>query len=739
MKGVDFPMDERDNIQLTGVVESITFRNDDNGFSVLSLNCDGELICAVGILPMIDVGENLRLSGHFDHHPSFGRQFKINLCERSMPKSTSDLMKYLSSGAVKGIGPSTAAKIIDAFGENSFDVLENQPERLATIKGISPKKAESISKSFKDQFAIREIMISLEKYGMSPAECINAFKCFGNNVVALIEKNPYILCNEGIGIGFERADAIADALAEKPNNTYRIKAGIVYIIKHNLYNGHTCIPRDKIFEPANMLLECGTEQTENALEELIQTREIISYNGNECEYLFLPHIYNAEKKAAKRLKLLLQFPPAGRKTLLEDILKIETENNIVYEKKQREAIVSAVEKGILILTGGPGTGKTTTLNGILKIYEKQGLNVQLCAPTGRAAKRMSEVTGKEAKTIHRLLEVEWDSDDRQSFARNMRNPLSAQAVIVDELSMVDITLFSALLDALPLGCRLIMVGDSNQLPPVGAGNVLHDMIDSGLLPTVELTEIFRQARESLIVMNAHKIVKGETIETNIKDNDFFFIPRPSAISAVQTVSDLYLSRLPKAYKYKPLDDIQILCPSRKGEAGTVNLNRLLQAKINPPSKDKKEITLQGRIFREGDKVMQIKNNYDICWTKNGESGKGVFNGDIGILKKINTSTSMLNIDYDGKEANVPIDSASEIEHAYAVTVHKSQGNEFNAVIIPMVGIPPQLCYRNLFYTAVTRAKKHIVIVGSRNQMDEMIKNDKKSKRFSALRMMLEDE
>ncbi len=731
-------MSQENEIEIKGVIEGITFRNEENGFTVLDLLSDGEYITAVGVLPHVDAGETLRLVGRFDFHSSFGRQFKIRLCERAMPKTTEDLLKYLSSGAVKGIGPATASKIVELFGENTFDVIENEPERLAQIKGISMRKAEEISKTFRDQFAIREIMIRLEHYGMSPAECLNAYKAFGNKTIEIVEDNPYLLCDERIGIGFERADAIANNLVLSPNADFRIRAGIVYIVKHNLANGHTCIPRTKVIESAAMFLEISAEKAQEQIDILLENKQLIEYEMNEKDFLFLPHIYTAEKRICDRIKLMVQFPPAGSETLEKDIKNIQKEHGIKYEKKQLDAIKTAIEKGILILTGGPGTGKTTTINGILELFEKQKLNVALCAPTGRAAKRMSEVTGREAKTIHRLLEAEFDADEKHSFARNIRNPLSCQALIVDELSMVDVCLMASLLEALPLGCRLVMVGDSNQLPPVGSGNVLHDLINSELLPTVELTEVFRQAMESLIVSNAHRIVKGEEIDTNDKSNDFFFMQRTVSTAAAQTVSDLMTSRLPKAYGYSPLENIQILCPSRKGETGSLNINKLIQATLNPPQHGKNEVSIQGRTFREGDKVMQTKNNYDIVWTRGDESGMGIFNGDIGVLEKIDLKNGMMTVKFDDKETEYPTESFSELELAYAITVHKSQGNEFDAVIMPLIGLPPQLAYRNLLYTAVTRAKKHMIIVGSKNQLDSMIENNKKSRRYSALKAMLNE-
>ncbi|MCM1545342.1 MAG: AAA family ATPase, partial [Ruminococcus sp.] len=450
-------------------------------------------------------------------------------------------------------------------------------------------------------------------------------------------------------------------------------------------------------------------------------------------------VYHTEKNIADRIKVMLKFPPPKGRPVEADIDEIEKEKNIHFEAKQREAIMIAVKKGLLVLTGGPGTGKTTTLNGILELYEKRKLKVLLAAPTGRAAKRMSEVTGREAKTLHRLLEVVFGENDRQSFSRNMENPLEADAVIIDELSMVDIHLFWGLLDALPLGCRLIMVGDSDQLPPVGAGNVLHDIILSDLLPVVSLTEVFRQALESLIVTNAHKIVKGEYPELTRADKDFFFMQRENVFHAATTIVDLYSKRLPKAYGYDAVNDIQIICPSRKGEIGTVNLNRALQKLMNPPSPDKDEIENSGRIFREGDKVMQIKNNYDIVWMRGRQTSTGVFNGDIGVILTVNHNNRCMKIQFDDRTAIYPFENAKELEHAYAVTVHKSQGCEFEAVIMPVCSIVPQLSYRNLLYTAVTRAKSRIVLVGAKAQVYAMVDNDKKTKRYSALKHFLTDD
>lgn len=731
-------MREHEKIRISGVVSHVTFTNKENGFTVLELESGDELVTAVGVMPELNAGELLELSGYWDFHASFGRQFKVEMCERRMPASAGDILRYLSSGGVKGIGPKTAVKVVEKFGEETFEVLENEPERLAQIKGISLEKAKEISADFKKQFAVREIMIALERYGMTTAECVAAFRVFGARASDIITRNPYALCSEGVGFSFSRAETIAQALPSPPEKGYRFQAGVLHVMSHNLSNGHTCIPRDKLFAPCAELLSTNDDTVDITIDELVGSGRLVSRDINGREFLFLPYIYKAEKNAAEHIKQLLKFPPAGRPAPEKEVDRLEKQTGIKYGKRQREAIITAVEKGMLILTGGPGTGKTTTLNGILRFFEEDGLKVALAAPTGRAAKRMSEVTGRNAKTIHRLLEVEWDKNDRPQFSRNARNPLEANAVILDELSMVDITLFSSFLEALPIGCRLIMVGDSDQLPPVGAGNVLHDLISSGEIPVVELKEVFRQAMESLIVENAHRIVKGDAPILNVSDKDFFFIQNESPFLAAKTVTDLCTARLPKAYGYSPLDNIQVICPSRMGDSGTYNLNRMLQSALNPQDTAKAEITVAGTVFREGDKVMQTRNNYNIEWTSSDSEGTGIFNGDIGMLRKIDMRTRTVDIMFDDRKAVFPFESLQELELAYAVTVHKSQGNEFDVVVMPVAGVPPRLAYRNLLYTGVTRAKKMLVLVGSKRQVCAMAANDKKARRYSALEHFLKE-
>ncbi len=723
-------------IIIEGTIEDIVYSNPENGYCVIDLSYENKLITAVGILPSCCVGEKVKLKGMWTKHPSFGTQFKISECERSMPKSAADILRYLSSGTVKGIGPATARKIVERFKEDTFDVLENHPDELSKIKGISSEKAEEMSQSFKKQFAVREVVIALERFGMNSTECLNAYKAFGTSAVERISENPYVLCGEKVGMRFERVDEIANGFTREIKSIFRQRAGVIHILRHNLRNGHTCIPREKLIVPCAELLGTQREETQFVINDLIEDKELIELFIDEKSYIFLPYEYFDEKEIADRIKVMVKFPPAKGRTVEKDIDKIEEKNQIKFEEKQRLAITTAVTKGLLVLTGGPGTGKTTTLNGILELFEKQKLRVALAAPTGRAAKRMSEVTGRNAKTIHRLLEAEWVDGEKQHFARNLENPLEADAIIVDELSMVDTHIFASLLNAMPLGCRLVMVGDCDQLPPVGVGNVLQDVIESGLLPVVALTEVFRQSLESMIVTNAHKIVKGEYPDLTKKDKDCFFLQRNNMYQAQQTVIELCTSRLPKAYGYNPVEDIQIICPSRKGELGTVRLNGELQKILNPPSPDKDDFVSPSKIFREGDKVMQIKNNYDIPWTRGKETSAGIFNGDIGKIVAINHNASFMKIDFDSRIAIYPFDNISELELAYAITVHKSQGSEFEAVIMPVCSVIPQLSYRNLLYTAVTRAKNNLILVGSQGQIQAMVDNDKKTRRYSALKHML---
>lgn len=722
-----------EEVQITGVVEEVTFQNDSNGFTVLDISVDNDYLTAVGVMPGVNAGETVNLTGTYTTHPSFGRQFKVSAFSRCMPETSEQIYKYLASGVIRGIGPKKAMAIIEKFGSDTLDILENEPERLSTIKGISDEQAKNIGEEFKRQYAMRTVMLGLEKYGFSPSECIRIFKKLGIHAVEKVEENPYYLCSLGLGISFERAESIETKLEKKPLPDFRISEGILHVMRYNSANrGHTCIPRDKLLKPSADLLEVTQDEIDIAIDKLVSTAQLKVCEIDGKEFVFLPSAYLAEKKIAERIGIVAGFPPPGAPQLADWIDHIEQQNNIKYETQQRLAIATAAKKGLLVLTGGPGTGKTTTIKGIINIFERQNLDIALAAPTGRAAKRMSEVTGMEAKTIHRLLEVEWDEDDRPVFRRDASNPLECNALILDELSMIDIHLFASLLEALPLGCRLILVGDSDQLPPVGAGNVLQDLILSDMLPVVCLSQVFRQALESKIITNAHKIVNGETPDLKNDGKDFFHMERPNPFMTSQTVVELCSERLPKAYKWDAFSDIQVICPSKKGETGTQNLNKLLQNALNPAEKGKSEIIVAGKVFRVGDKIMQVKNNYNIEWESPTEKGTGIFNGDIGILTAIDTKTSLVTVNFDGRVATIPGEYLSELELAYAVTVHKSQGSEFKAVIIPAINIVPNLAYRNLLYTAVTRAKDLLVTVGSAQMIDAMTQNDRKAKRYSAL-------
>ena len=725
-------------LKINGTVTDITFHNDINGYTVFSVDKGDEELTVVGTAADIKIGDRVEIVGDYTYHTVYGRQFKAEMCTALLPETVDDLYHYLASGVIKGIRESTARKIVDRFGEQTFHVLENEPIRFAEIKGISKDKALKIGKEYNKQCSTRSLIMKLSKYGLKTSECIMAFEKFGNNAVEIIEENPYVLCEGENRLSFERAEQIADLLPNKPQSYYRTQAGIVYVITHNLYNGHTCVPLEKLFVPSGELLGESRENIEIAIDELVLKHRIIIQKIGNRDFVFLPESYYAERNISKRMKVLLKFPPENPINVKTYINAIEKSENISYAEKQKEAIITAVNKGILILTGGPGTGKTTTLNGIINMFEKEQLDIALCAPTGRAAQRMAEATGRNATTIHRLLEVEWGEGDRPEFKRNMRNPLDCQALIIDEMSMVDIFLFSSLLEALPLGCRLIMVGDSDQLPSVGAGNVLKDLIDTDLLPVVELKEIFRQSMESNIVRNAHAIVNGEKIETQYKDGDFYLMQRNFPLDAVRTIRELYTKRLPDAYGYDPTTQIQILCPSKIGDTGTQNLNKLLQDAVNPPSPEKNEYNTGYRVFRMGDKVMQTKNNYNIHWEAKDDEGDGIFNGDIGFIELIDMRNDAIVIDFAGKRAVYSKEQLQEIELAYAVTVHKSQGSEFDAVIMPVIAVNNKLCYRNLLYTAVTRAKKLMILVGTEACVNNMIDNCKAQLRYSALKHFMLD-
>ncbi len=733
-------MSEEIQEKLIGTVEEVSFYNETTGFCVAEISTASEAVTVVGPIGELTIGSKIECLGNWDMHPSFGRQFKAESVSQTLPADAAGILKYLSSGVIRGVREATAAKIVEAFGINTFDVIENEPQRLATIKGINASKARQISKEFKSQFMARETIIALTSLGLSQGQAIKAYSLFKAEAVDIVKSNPYSLIGGATGITFDNADEIVEHLEKRPPFECRAQAGLCYIVRHNLGNGHTCIPRDKIYTPASSLLECGRDDVDIALDNAIEGKMLVQKQIDGRDFLFLPEIYAAEASIADRITIMTHFPPNESEIFASEIFAFEEANGIEFDEKQRHAIEVAVNKGLLILTGGPGTGKTTTVKGIINLMKNRGLKVCLAAPTGRAAQRMEELTGFEAKTIHRLLEVEYkDNAVTPDFVHNMRNPLDCDAVIVDELSMVDVTVFSALLDALPLHCRLIMVGDRDQLPPVGAGNVLSDMIESRVIDVVTLDKVFRQAMKSRIVTNAHRVVKGEMpVIDNSADSDFFLLNENSKYNAPRKILDLVTSRLPAGYGFEPMRDIQVLCPSRMGEVGTQSINAILQASLNPPSNEKKEIRYKGYILREGDRVMQVKNNYDVPWFKAGENGSGVFNGDIGILTRIDRANDIINVRFDDREAMYSVENVRELELAYAMTVHKSQGSEFAAVVMPVIATPPKLAYRNLFYTALTRAKSLLVLVGNEAGIKQMVDNDKKSRRYSALKFFIEN-
>lgn len=730
-------MDKGQLLEMTGEVEDIIFRNEDNGYTVLSLSCGGDEVTAVGIMPLVNAGEALHLIGRFKSHSNYGEQFSVEAYERTMPSGAAAILKYLSSGAVKGVGPATARRLVEAFGGNTLDVMENEPERLSKIKGISPEKAKQMSAELQKVYGIRELMAQLQKYGIPPQAAVKIWKQFGARSMNVIEENPYILCTEGLALPFELADAVAAAQERPFDDTCRVRAGLQHILDHNRQNGHTCLPKDKLLEACTSFLSVTPEQAGQALEEMLTDGTLVSDICDGRDFIFTPQMHRCETYIAARMLMLLRFPAQQITNVEEEIKTIETQEHLEYAQMQRLAISEALSNGLLILTGGPGTGKTTTLNAIIKILKKNGEKVFLAAPTGRAAQRMSEVTGCEAKTLHRLLEVMWDSHDRPVFQRNEKNLLNCDALIIDELSMVDSQLFDSVMRALPMSCRLILVGDCDQLPSVGAGNVLSDLIGSGIMPVIQLTEIFRQSMKSLIVTNAHSIVRGEMPVLSRKDSDFFFLRCMGRSTIANTIVELCKTRLPNTYGYSPLSDIQVLSPGRKGALGSNELNQKLQAALNPPSPQKRELNINGLTLREGDKVMQAKNNYDILWSReNGENGEGVFNGDVGVLLEISKSAQTFKVKFDDKTAVYDTDSALDLELAYAATVHKSQGNEFCAVIIPMYQGPAQLYYRNLLYTAVTRAKKLLILVGNEATVERMVQNNRRTLRYSGLKYFL---
>lgn len=731
--------DKEGLLSIEGSVEKIIYQNEENGYTVCEIfTPSDEIFTLVGNMPYLSEGETVSALGSWVNHATFGKQFKVEFYEKQLPATETAILKYLASGAVRGIGKVTARRIVSQFGADSFEVIEHNPQWLSEIPGISPKKAEQISASFAAQFGMRNVMMFCREY-FGPTTAVRIYKKWGNGAVERIKQNPYILCGEIYGVGFEKADAIAKDLGMKKNAPERIAMGLKYVLMHNAAsNGHSFLPLDKLCAVAKRLLSCEMNEIEDEAAALETRGEIVCvrHEGMKCAYL--RDYYEAEKYTAEKLCALDRAGKnLGEDNVLSLISMVERESNMEYAVLQKRAICQAASNGVFILTGGPGTGKTTVVRAIIRVFDAMGLRIALAAPTGRAAKRMSQSASEEAKTVHRLLEMEYGAEDKLRFRKNENDQLEDDVIIIDEASMLDLMLTDALLKAIKPGARLILIGDVNQLPPVGAGHVFDDIIKSDRFATVELTHIFRQAQESLIVTNAHAVNHGEYMNLESKSGDFFFLPRQEDAQTAATIAELCKKRLPKSYGLTVFDGIQVITPSRKGDAGTEMLNSALQSVINPPARGKAEKKVRDFTLREGDKVMQIKNNYDIEWNKNGTQGFGIFNGDIGVIKKIDLSEELITVDFEDKICEYDYTMLDELELAYAITVHKSQGSEYPIVIMPLYRYTPKLLTRNLLYTAITRAQSIVILVGNGEVAKAMVDNNRQTKRYTGLRYALE--
>ena len=727
------------SVELSGSVEDVIYKNADNGYTVINLGCDEGLIAVVGNLGDVNEGERLSLRGGWITSPKYGRQFKAAMCERSMPETESEISAYLGSGVIKGLGPAIAKKIVKQFGTEALDIIDNDCMQLTVIKGITSDKALYISNEYHKITGVNEVIKFLGEYNFGPAHAISVWSAFEHDSIKQIKTNPYILCTSGIDIDFRSVDRMAADLGFDAENSDRVRAGIVYVLHENANAGHTCLPTEKLRESVCDNLGIERRQFESCLDDCEEKDWVVRITLGKREFVYLPEYYLAETYIAKKLAFMLRTSAQYEKDYSDEIRGVEFSENIQYEDLQRAAISACLTGSVFILTGGPGTGKTTTLNGVIKILKAQKKRILLCAPTGRAAKRMSDLTGEPARTIHRLLEVDFTAKGELKFKRNETNPLPADVVIADEMSMVDALLMCSLVRAIKPTSKFIMVGDSNQLPSVGAGNVLKDLIASHYIPSVELKEIFRQAAQSLIVTNAHRIVNGEFPVLDDRQNDFFFMNKSLESDIAELLIQLAKQRLPDTYGFSPIDDIQVLCPTKMGMAGTKELNKQLQSALNPPSQNKAELKFFDVIFRTGDKVMQTKNDYDVLWTKNNEKGSGIFNGDIGIIRSVDRFSQNVTIDFEGRVAIYTSEMLRRLEHAYAITIHKSQGSEYDAVIIPITAFTHNLLYRNLLYTGVTRAKKMIIVIGTKELVKTMVDNNRKMLRYSLLRPLLEKE
>ena len=720
--------------------DETVFRNDENGYTVLVIKAGRSRVSAVGIMPPISIGEKLRITGEWTEHPVYGRQIKVQSLEIEKPTTLSGIEKYLSSGMIRGVGPATAKLLIRAFGEKTLDVLYSEPDKLLDVPGIGEKRARMIQESYAEQAQQREAMVFLQSYGVTPALAVKIYKRYGENVRQIITRNPYRLVEDVEGIGFKTADRIAATLGIESDSEYRLNAGVKFALADaTAVAGHCYLPRPELALSARRMLGNDPDLIDRTIDSLILSHEISAQvlpgdEGEDVVALYQPSTYRAESEVARRLREMIDAMPDTMATdLSAQIDELERVEGIAFHAQQRQAIETAVTSGMTVITGGPGTGKTTIIKCIIKLLSVHG-DIALAAPTGRAAKRMSEACGMEAKTLHRLLEYGGEEGD---FARTQDNPLEFDTLIIDEMSMVDIFLMRSLLRALVPGTRLIMVGDADQLPSVGAGNVLRDILDSEVIPSVRLTEIFRQDEKSMIVYNAHRINRGESPRLNAKGSDFFFERASSPTDAAKRIVALCSTRLPGFLGLDPVKQMQVLSPTKKGECGVWMLNQLLQAEFNPPAPGKHERVRGDTTFREGDKVMQTRNNYQLKWQKEGvfgaEEGQGVFNGDIGFIVSIDPQEHVMQVQFDDERlAEYEGADVDDLELAYCISVHKSQGSEFPVVVMPAVGGPPMLLTRNLFYTAVTRARRMVMIVGREAAIDQMIANVNTRRRYSAL-------
>ena len=726
-------------ITVTGTVEEIIYTNPDNGYTVCVIDsAEDSIFTATGYMPFISEGESVALSGAWTNHPDYGEQFKAEYYETVLPSDEEAIIKYLGSGIVSGIREATAKKLVAHFGTEILDIMLQSPERLAEIKGISKEKADKIGKSFAETRSMQNVVMFLQQYSITANMAVKIHSVLGANAVEMIKKNPYILADMVDGIAFKTADTIAFNMGIARNSIDRIKAGVKHILRDAAFtSGHVFLPKTVLIEHSVYTLKVEESEVEAAISELMVSKDIFLDNIDGIDAYYLYEYYEAEYYISRRLVALVNSEQKFTMNEAEAEKAIdayEAESDIHLATEQRSAVFTALVSGCMVLTGGPGTGKTTTINTIIKLLEDLKLSIALAAPTGRAAKRMSQITGCEAKTIHRLLGVQRASDGYNVFTHNEENPLSADVIILDEVSMIDITLMSAFLKAVKRGARVIFSGDADQLPSVGPGNIIHDMIESKTIPVIQLNQIFRQAEESLIIVNAHRINHGELPELKDHESDFFFLKRRTPEESAYTVADLFKNRLPKSYGVEPLSSIQIISPTKKGLAGTVALNKLLQSHINPYDELRPQYAYGSITFRVGDKVMQTKNNYDIPYTREkGEDGTGIFNGDMGIIEAIFVRDKLMVIVFDeDKRVEYPFTNLDELDLAYAITVHKSQGSEFPIVVMPVCSFTPMLMSRNLFYTAVTRAKHMVVLVGSEKTVANMTMNNQYRERFTGL-------